>query len=929
MADADDNGRGVAMTALRVLALALVLSNGGGGASAASTTVRVGDHPGYGRIVFDLPAGAAVETVTEGDRLLLVFRDAGTLEAPAARPRNVAALVVEGATATVSVTPGARIRRQRLGDRLVVDVLDPRNAKAPGKDGPKVGVSNEPGAKAAQAGVVAPVVAAPAPPHGVTAPVATRPEIPPSVGVPPDPGVAVAAPTVAVDRMELQGSPVPAIAPAPVVAGSVSFLLPADASVGAAAFRRDDLGVVVLDRRLTLVVPPGVSVTRGQVSTTVQVTLQEHQVLRLGRTQAGWSVDVAEKTAETAAGMSPKTLEAGLLLPVARPGRVVAVLDPASGTTLLVGTSLVAAQATAAVGRRTPDYALIPAWLGVSVEPLADRVDMRAAPGGFLLTGGAVLAKPELVASPGRRFDLPDEAAPALLNRMRAQLATAAAAAPRARGPARRAAAEAMLALGMGVEAQAVLQQLMTEDPQSAADAQIRALGGAAAVLGWRLDEAEALDDPSLGDTPEVMLWRGVRDRRLGRSTAATAALPGLVGLALSYPEPLRARIWPDVAEAAAEAGVALPEDHATPYAKAVTLERAGKTEEALAAWTALTASADRLDATRSTVRAAELGLASGRLAVAAAADVLERQVFAWRGDGRELALRLRVAELRAASGKWRVALDGLRDAESLFPDQVAAIRPRKAAVFGSMLAAEGGALSPLEVVLLAAEYADCVPEGEAGAALAALLADKLMALDLPARAIPVLQGVVKSTAAGPARAEFGARLAQLLLEGGDAAGAEAALAASAAPGLSTALAETRALATARVIAGQGDLPGAEAALRAMDSARADELRATLLAGAGDWRGSLMALNDLAARVVPAAGVLDEAAQAIVIRQASAAARVPDTAALRALAALAPRMTAGNQALLQVLTEAPVTSFNELGRAASELKLARQIPQRL
>ena len=914
-------------------------------ARAASTAIRAGEHPGFGRLVFDLPPGATVEAVTEGDRTLLVFAGVTSVDAPPRAPRNVAAVRVEGMTATIAVRPGARVRQQRLGDRLVLDVLDPRGSSPPGSVGAR---------KPTQA--VAPATATPTPSPPRAAPIAQAATLP------------EAAPTVSVERAELpvQAAPTPASAPAsgpipapasspasspasgPASAGAVpaagpaagpaparpSVLLPADATVGAAAFRRDNAAVIVLDRRLTLSVPAieGASVAQGQVSTTIVLPLLPGQAVRLGRVQAGWTVGVVDEASQPAASLpapsQPGPAAAGLLFPQARPGRVVAVQDPGSGATLLVGTSLAAVPAAlAGAERRTPDYAIASSWLGVAVEPLADRVDLRVAPAGFLLTGGAI-APPMPTAMAGRRFDLPDEPVPALLNRLRAQLATAATAPPRARSPARRAAAEAMIALGMGAEAQAIMEQLLAEDPQAAADAQVRALKAVAAVLAGRLDETDALEDASLADTNEMTLWRGIRDRRRGTTSTAAAALPGLAPLALAYPEPLRRLLRPDLAEAAAEAGIPLPDNQATPFAKALALERAGKTEEALAAWTALANSPDRLDATRASVRAVELNLAAGRLAPMDAADRLERQVFAWRGDGRELAVRMRVAELRAAAGRYRVALDALREADTLFPDQTAAITARKAAVFEGMLAAEGGKLSPLEVVLLAADYADCVPQGEAGAALAALLADKLMALDLPARAIPVLQGLVKSTTAGPARAEFGTRLAQLLLEGKDASGATAALEASAAPALPPLLVEKRAMLQARLQAAQGDTAGAGAALKAMDTANADELRATLLAAAGEWRGSLAALNDLAARTIPSEGALPEASQAIVIRQASAAARIPDITAMRTLAALLPRMTAPRRDLLHVLTEAPVTAATELPRASDELKLARRFPPR-
>jgi hypothetical protein len=231
-------------------------------------------------------------------------------------------------------------------------------------------------------------------------------------------------------------------------------------------------------------------------------------------------------------------------------------------------------------------------------------------------------------------------------------------------------------------------------------------------------------------------------------------------------------------------------------------------------------------------------------------------------------------------------------------------------------------------VVLLASDYADCIPEGRAGGALAALLADKLLALDLPARAIPVLQGLVLSTPAGPARAEFGAHLAQVLLEGGDAAGAKAALLASAAADIPPTLNESRAVLLARTMAAQGDLAGAVDGLKSLATAEADDARAVLLAAAGEWQASLDALSDLATKLVPQTGALSEAAQAIVLRQAQAAARVPNPVALQNLERQAARLNPARSDQLRILTQAPIKSARDLPRSAKELQLARTFSDR-
>ena len=89
------------------------------------TSVRVGDHPGFGRVVFDLPEGARYELVTEADRTLIVFRGAGMVESPDRVPKNLRAMQTGMNSATLRVAPGARIRPMRMSGRLVVDIYGP------------------------------------------------------------------------------------------------------------------------------------------------------------------------------------------------------------------------------------------------------------------------------------------------------------------------------------------------------------------------------------------------------------------------------------------------------------------------------------------------------------------------------------------------------------------------------------------------------------------------------------------------------------------------------------------------------------------------------------------------------------------------------------------------------------------------------------
>ena len=187
-------------------------------------------------------------------------------------------------------------------------------------------------------------------------------------------------------------------------------------------------------------------------------------------------------------------------------------------------------------------------------------------------------------------------------------------------------------------------------------------------------------------------------------------------------------------------------------------------------------------------------------------------------------------------------------------------------------------------------------------------LADRLLALDLPKRAGPVLEKLMQAAPTGVARAGFGARLAALRLREGDAAGALAALELRRWRPARRAGRTAHAAACGRRNARRGDTERALAALGTLDTAAADEARATILERANDWPAAQRALAAYVARIVPAQGKLDDAQRRTLLRLATAAARAGDEAALAALrSARAPRMGAGPLAdMFRLLTADPV-----------------------
>ena len=928
----------------------------------AEVALRSDEHWGFSRLVVELPPGAVPQLSHVGDSVRVRLAGA-RLQVPDYWPRRVVDLAVAGDAVTMTLSPGVRLRRSDLAGRLVLDLLDPAPARRLVRPAPPVPAQPVPGKPLQPA----------APPPASPAVVPVVPQTPPPAA--PVPATALAATTPAA-AAGAAGEPLGVAAV--VASDSGSVLLPFAPGTGAAALRRGGEALLVFDESRPIDLAPlrglatlaGAQVQLLPAATLLRLPLPAGMAARLREAAGGWRLALVPAGAPAAAAIVAVAADELLRLTAAAPdrmlpGQVVTVRDPLGGGLLLVGTEHGAAAHGVATARRTPEFTLLDSWQGVAVEPLSDAVELRPETAGFVVRSGqagrplALAAEPMAASSAAagaftRRFDLPALPVAALRQRLQAATATAAAAPPLRRAPARLDAAQAMLALGMAAEAQGLVQLAIAEDARLADDPQARAIGAAAAILAERAPAASGIDDPALtapgqpgGD--EVMLWRALRLTQDVTSEPAAAAGPlppevarslaSRLPLLLSYPAPLRRRLLPRALEAlalggggaaAAQQAVAgLPEDRSLDLARAGLAAVAGQVAEALSGLDALTRRGDRDVRDRAAIRAVELRLATHEFGPAQAAAALDRLTYAWRGDGRELALRLRVAELRAQAGQYRASLAALREAAApglaqSWPDRVEMVRGRAAETLAQALAHDAQSpLPPLDLVALAEENAELLPGGEAGQALARRLADRLAALDLPDRAAPALRRLVDAAPPGAARAALGARLAELQMEREQPGDALLALSDSTAPDLDPALSDRRTLLFARATAARGNLPAALGALSALDSAAADELRARLLEGAARWPEAEAALARWAARALPASGPLDAAQSALLLRLAAAAAQAGDASALERLRGTdLARISRGHAAAtLDLLTQRPVRELADLPRAAREASL--------
>lgn len=436
-------------------------------------------------------------------------------------------------------------------------------------------------------------------------------------------------------------------------------------------------------------------------------------------------------------------------------------------------------------------------------------------------------------------------------------------------------------------------------------------------------------------------MWRAIRSAMRGEPPSQAATIMASTAkLALTYPEGIRERVLPVMAETMVQGGALrqaaavlekAKENARLAFARALLKESQGDAPGALAAYDELANGPDRHDAARAGVRAVELRLATGAINKHEAADQFERLFYAWRGDGSELALRERVATLRQETGEWRAALAIRREIETDFPEVAPAAHAKLQEVFATLLKDDNAdRMPPLDLITMVDDNADLLPASPSAESetLHARLADRLLALDLPKRADVTLEKLIRSGAPGPGRATLGERLAALRLREGNAAGALAALDASTAADLPLDLTRRRTLLGAQANAKLGNTNAATAALAGLGTPEADVARATILENAQDWPAAEQALRDYVAKTVPASGALDDAQRRTLLRLATAASRAGDDATLASLRGeQGSRIGTGPLGdMFRLLTADAVRASTDLKRSAAEASLARSIP---
>ena len=909
--------------------------------------VTTAAHPGFGRVILDL--GSRDYSLTrDGDHLDITLNADAAFHALPPNPPDVIAMTPRANGLDLTLEHGAAVHDQRRGTRLVIDIDDPVPPHEPapdlawGEDMSPPSAPIEPTESAPEPAPATETMPA-APPHADTVP-DTPPEAVPDR---PWPVAVTPVPTGPVALIAVKVPP-----PAGLTAATIQ--IPFSGSTGAAMFSRGPETWVLFDERRPIdlsglrgdPVFGKADVTLQTAATVLHLTIPPGQAPLLSHAPAGWRISVGlargnpEELKPAAAG---KTLD----IPADAPGQVITITDPQNGAVILAGTQRKPGQAIR-VERRTAQFILPLTDQGVIVLPLSDSIGLTVSRTGFVLANaqdGLALSPPPPMADAAlaaarltRTFEFPAQTTEALAWRARRLAADAATTPPLARGPKRLALAECLIALGMGVEARTVLQVAGEDDPTLASLPKFGALTAIANLLAHRSADAGGLLSPDLAGTDETAMWRALQTALTdGTSPGAASILATTAPLLFTYPDELRHRFLPLAMEtliaggqtaAAARLLDQRPKDPDLAFARAALKQAAEDQEGALKAFDALANTRSPLDHARAETRAVELRLAMGKIDDKAAAEALEKHMYAWRGDDQDLKTRERIAALDQRAGAWRAVFSILRGAKQDFPAEAVEIEQRIQDAFAALPRdASMDRMPPTELIGLLEENAELLGAGPEGEPMRERLAEKLMALDLPKRADPVLTTLIRGLPPGPSRAGFGATLAALRLREGDGDGALAALSESSSDTIPPEVRARRSLITAKVEAKRGHVRAAVESLSGVDTLESDETRAAVLESAKNWPAAVEALKILTAKTVPTGVPLSEPSVRTLLRLASAATHAGDDATLASLRqTYATRIPSGATGdMFRLLTQAPVRGTDDLARARAEIGLARAV----
>ncbi len=725
------------------------------------------------------------------------------------------------------------------------------------------------------------------------APVATPPaeSKPPQRVEPPPPPPGAAPPT------SMEGQAAPAHVNPDILSDTPTLVASLDPHVPirAVIYRRAGVAYVVFDRKLSL---PMSALQNGILS---KVDLQPFELPKnsayrfpitsqadLYATLDGtaWKIFISKKKSEipvtTLLIAQPNfALGARFLLPLPDAPEPIRFVDPVVGDDLIL---VPLAQSEAFnVERKMAEMTILPAAQGLVIKPLIEKLIVRAVSDGIEITSetGLLLSSPvdtgatlqsagkTKAAAAGKSiFDFttwkgkPGETFTQTRQRLQQIIVDVTEA---ERNRARMELARFYFANGYGEEAVSLLKFIASQVPDLRSHADFMALLGASEILAYRSEDGiRDLSVPALTAQPEVDLWMAAGLAQTRDWQHAEEKFAVRKSILTGYPEPFYSRFFVLAIESALAAGkdreaaewlvYVSSSDHsplidpALSFLRGTMEAKAGRAASAEEAWKEAQASNNRLYKVRAELALIDLGVSTGSLTPAQAADRLEALRFGWRGDDLEVDILRRLGQFYIQANNVKAGINAMSQAVMLYPSSplVPAIRAEMAKNFHDIFLGDlGKKFSPLDALALYQQYRTLMPTGKEGDAVLANLAERLVAVDLLDQAASILDDMSKNRLQGEEKARAALRLSAIRLLDHKPDEALAALDILSNDSLSSDLQNQRILLRARSFSELNRNPEALALLKDNESQGARLLRVDIAMHDQKWSDATRNLMDL------------------------------------------------------------------------------------
>ena len=883
--------------------------------------VRAGEHPGFGRLVFDWPSEVDYKLEREGKFVRIRFDQAARIDLSrlvAALPGRVLATTGETKKSEVyvalEVPPGAELRHFRDGTKVAVDIIapaaPPKKAMEPQEDAPKASESTKA-----------------LPPASPATPVSAADEPASPLSLSKNALRAQRAAELESRQSAKKFKDAPLVT---IEAARRGAALDIDFNwrkpVSAAVYRRGDYIWVLFADRARLSIGSLAVIGEDMIDDIEQTDAGSISLLKM---RAASHIMPTVKLNGTV--WSLRLAPDRMTRPIDKPIEITSETDREGRSTLLLGArgldrphvfndriigdvlrvyTVTHPGIGNRVARRLVDIEVLSSGVGLAVVPRRDDIRFVRSSAGLHVSApaGLSVSLPGDVA--GRKVEHKSEYFFSELanwtggpvekfeETKHQHLRRVLVAPKNQRNEARLNLARFYIANGMAADAMGVIEVALAQTPELEASPEVRALRGAAHfLLGHYALAAQEFDKPDLKSDPSIAPWRAGIAAARGDWLKAYQIIRDVRGIVTAMPGWLRTRFT----IIGAEAALAVKDiDTAKPWldglrnsslrpddqqyltflnGHATRLE--GKQGVARSMWRSVLDSSNRYVRAKAQFALVNSDLASGNIGPADAIKQLEALSFSWRGDSFEFDLNRRLGDIYADMGDYRTSLVRLRQAASNFQDVDGAeaiaedMRKRFRKLF-----LEGGAdtLEPVSALALYEEFRELTPPGTDGDEMIRKLADRLVKVDLLSEASRLLDHQVRFRLTGLERHRVGARLALIDLLNRNPEKALESLKVSDGSELPGVLELQRRYLQVRALAAAGNPDAALDLLSGDVSHDAELLRLELYWSASDWQK----IAQTARRLVPQreASELSPQQADMVLRWAVAQTMEGDTASL-------------------------------------------------